>query len=104
MKKTPLPKFTKQLSAGGRVQTVVWPIPKSVACSLSPPLAGEGEARLVMYRREPRLYPDFPNLCWGGGGGLLKFPQAGRDSVLLNERIRITKISADWKEKLNLAQ
>lgn len=105
VRKIPLPKFTKQVSGGGGTQTVVWPVPKPVVCSVSLTLWGKGVARLVTYRREPRLYPAFPNLDGVGERWRpYEVSAEGRDSVLLNEGIRITKISVDWKEKLNLAQ
>lgn len=72
-----------------------------------------------MYRRELRLYPDFPALvsneskearrrrgsptcpppplCLGNdvGGSFVNFPHTGGDSVMLNDRIRINKFSVD---------
>ena len=38
------------------------------------------------------------------GNSFIKFLQTGKDSVILNDRIRITKIPVDQNEQLNLVQ
>lgn len=44
----------------------------------------------------PTCLPPHLSLRNGVGGSFMKFPQTGKHDVVLNDRIRLEKISVDW--------